>query len=46
MQYALFQHLVYFGYLEGDELIAVEVNPLTFLEQLPPSLKTKQFGVM
>lgn len=32
--------------MNEDEFIAVEVNPLSFIEQLPPCLKTKQYGTM
>ncbi|KDR20318.1 U3 small nucleolar RNA-associated protein 4 homolog [Zootermopsis nevadensis] len=41
-----YKHLVHVDWLSGDELIAVEVNPLALAEKLPASLKEKRFGVM
>ncbi|PSN57688.1 hypothetical protein C0J52_00311 [Blattella germanica] len=41
-----YKHLVYLQSLRDDELIAVELNPLTLMEKLPPSLKQKKFGGM
>lgn len=40
-----YKHLVYFGWLAGDELVAVEVSPLRLLKQLPPTLYKKRFGM-
>ncbi|KAF5306667.1 hypothetical protein FQR65_LT07222 [Abscondita terminalis] len=39
-----YKHLVYLGWLTEDELVAVEVSPLSILEQLPPCLKQAKFG--
>ncbi|KAK4876596.1 hypothetical protein RN001_009102 [Aquatica leii] len=39
-----YKHLVYLGWLSEDELVAVEVSPLSILEQLPPCLKQAKFG--
>ncbi|XP_075224569.1 UTP4 small subunit processome component l(3)72Dn [Lycorma delicatula] len=44
--YEKFQHLVYFGSLASKEMIAVEIQPARFLENLPPLLKKKSFGKM
>uniref|UniRef100_A0A1B6CBI0 Anaphase-promoting complex subunit 4-like WD40 domain-containing protein n=2 Tax=Clastoptera arizonana TaxID=38151 RepID=A0A1B6CBI0_9HEMI len=41
-----YKHLVYFGSLSNNEMLAVEVNPITLSEKLPPSLKQKRFGAM
>lgn len=40
----LLQHLVHLECLDNDEMVAVEVNPLSFLEHLPPCLKVNTFG--
>lgn len=40
-----FDHLVKLCWLGENELVAVGVNPLTLVEQLPSSLKEKRFGV-
>lgn len=40
-----YKHLVYFGWLSGDEVVAVEVSPLRLLKQLPPALHKKRFGM-
>ncbi|XP_034249817.1 U3 small nucleolar RNA-associated protein 4 homolog [Thrips palmi] len=40
-----YKHLVFFGWLAGDEVVAVEVEPLHLLKQLPPALYKKMFGV-
>lgn len=37
------QHLVYFGALSDDEMVAVEVSPASLKEKLPPSFR-KVFG--
>jgi len=39
-----FQHLLHFEHLEQDEVVAVEVKPVSIEDQLPPSLKQKKFG--
>ncbi|KAF7270743.1 hypothetical protein GWI33_016325 [Rhynchophorus ferrugineus] len=39
-----YKHLVYFNHLNNDELVAVEVNPLTILKKLPPAFAQKTFG--
>ncbi|XP_029672034.1 U3 small nucleolar RNA-associated protein 4 homolog isoform X2 [Formica exsecta] len=40
-----YKHLVYLNWLNDEELIAVEVNPTSLLEKLPPTLKQKFFGM-
>lgn len=40
-----FEHLVDLCWMGKNELIAVGVNPVTLVEQLPSSLKEKRFGV-
>lgn len=40
-----YKHLVYFGWLAGDESVVVEVNPQRILKQLPPALFKKRYGV-
>lgn len=40
-----FEHLVHLCWMGECELIAVGVNPVTLVEQLPSSLKEKRFGV-
>ncbi|XP_071451575.1 U3 small nucleolar RNA-associated protein 4 homolog [Hetaerina americana] len=39
-----YRHLVHLGWVDGDELVAVEVNPTGLYEKLPPPLKQKRFG--
>lgn len=39
------QHLAYLNWLNDEELVAVEVNPISLMEKLPPTLKQKFFGV-
>ncbi|XP_046396147.1 U3 small nucleolar RNA-associated protein 4 homolog [Ischnura elegans] len=39
-----YRHLVHLGWIDGDELVAVEVNPTGLYEKLPPPLKQKRFG--
>ncbi|KAK5642373.1 hypothetical protein RI129_008540 [Pyrocoelia pectoralis] len=39
-----YKHLVYLGWLTDDEMVAVEVNPQSLLDQLPPCLKQSKFG--
>lgn len=40
-----FEHFVHLSRLSDDgELVAVGVNPVTLIEQLPPSLRQKKFG--
>uniref|UniRef100_T1HB54 WD_REPEATS_REGION domain-containing protein n=1 Tax=Rhodnius prolixus TaxID=13249 RepID=T1HB54_RHOPR len=38
-----YKHLVYFGALSDDEMVAVEVSPASLKEKLPPSFR-KVFG--
>lgn len=38
-------HLASICWMDKNELIAVGVNPMTLVEQLPSSLKEKRFGV-
>ncbi|EFN63445.1 Cirhin [Camponotus floridanus] len=40
-----YKHLVYLNWLNDEELIAVEVNPTSLSEKLPPTLKQKFFGM-
>lgn len=40
-----FEHLVNLCWTGENEMIAVGVNPVTLVEQLPSSLKEKRFGV-
>ncbi|XP_076637416.1 UTP4 small subunit processome component l(3)72Dn [Colletes latitarsis] len=40
-----YKHLVYLDWLNDEELVAVEVNPISLTEKLPPTLKQKWFGV-
>lgn len=40
-----FEHLVDLCWLGENEMVAVGVNPVTLIEQLPSSLKEKRFGV-
>ncbi|XP_067207105.1 U3 small nucleolar RNA-associated protein 4 homolog isoform X2 [Linepithema humile] len=40
-----YKHLVYLNWLNNEELVAVEVNPASLTEKLPPTLKQKFFGV-
>ncbi|KAF7992974.1 hypothetical protein HCN44_005755 [Aphidius gifuensis] len=39
-----YKHLVHLESLNSGEMVAVEVNPITLTEKLPPSLKYKSFG--
>lgn len=41
----ILQHLVHLSWLCEGELVAVDVNPVSLIEQLPPTLKVKKFGV-
>ncbi|XP_018569516.1 U3 small nucleolar RNA-associated protein 4 homolog [Anoplophora glabripennis] len=38
------KHLVHLQWLEDDEMVAVEVNPLSIMEQLPPAFVQNKFG--
>ncbi|XP_058803857.1 U3 small nucleolar RNA-associated protein 4 homolog isoform X2 [Phymastichus coffea] len=40
-----YKHLVHLGWMSSSELIAVEVNPTSLCEKLPPTLKQKWFGM-
>lgn len=40
-----YKHLVYLNWLNDEELVAIEVNPTSLLEKLPPTLKQKFFGM-
>lgn len=40
-----YKNLVHLDWLVGDEMVAVELNPVTLTEKLPPSLKQKRFGM-
>lgn len=39
------EHLIDLVWLDDSEMVAVGVNPVTLIAQLPPSLKEKHFGV-
>lgn len=39
------EHLIDINWLDESELIAVGVNPVTMIAQLPASIKEKRFGV-
>lgn len=39
------EHLIDLAWLDDSEMVAVGVNPVTLIAQLPPSLKEKHFGV-
>lgn len=39
------EHLIDLAWLDDSEMVAVGVNPVTLIAQLPPSLKEKRFGV-
>jgi U3 small nucleolar RNA-associated protein 4 len=39
-----YKHLVHLSWLSDDEMVAVEVNPLGLIEQLPPCLVQNSFG--
>lgn len=39
-----FQHFVYLERLSENEVVAVGVNPVAIIEQLPAVLKKKKFG--
>ncbi|KAL9902143.1 UTP4 small subunit processome component l(3)72Dn [Glossina fuscipes fuscipes] len=45
-QHKAFQHLVHLCWLSSDELVAVIVDPITLLEQLPNVFREKLFGIM
>ncbi|XP_076684904.1 UTP4 small subunit processome component l(3)72Dn isoform X2 [Andrena cerasifolii] len=40
-----YKHLVYLDWLNDEEMVAVEVNPISLTEKLPPTLKQKWFGM-
>lgn len=40
-----YEHLLNISWLNDSELVAVGVNPITMIAQLPSSLKEKRFGV-
>lgn len=40
-----YEHLLNISWLNDSELVAVGVNPITMIAQLPYSLKEKRFGV-
>lgn len=40
-----FKHLINISLIKERELLAVGVNPITLIEQLPMSLKEKKFGI-
>ncbi|XP_014474732.1 PREDICTED: cirhin [Dinoponera quadriceps] len=40
-----YKHLVYLNWLNDEELVSVEVNPISLAEKLPPTLKQKFFGI-
>ncbi|XP_050429203.1 U3 small nucleolar RNA-associated protein 4 homolog [Adelges cooleyi] len=40
-----YEHLVFFDFLNNEELVAVEVSPCSFVEKLPSVYKKKIFGM-
>ncbi|XP_015588039.1 U3 small nucleolar RNA-associated protein 4 homolog [Cephus cinctus] len=40
-----YKHLVHLDWLNDTEMVAVEVNPISLTEKLPPTLKQKSFGI-
>ncbi|KAJ8924814.1 hypothetical protein NQ315_000968 [Exocentrus adspersus] len=40
-----YKHLAHLQWLDGDEMVAVEVNPLSIIEQLPPAFVQNTFGM-
>ncbi|XP_043480548.1 U3 small nucleolar RNA-associated protein 4 homolog [Leptopilina heterotoma] len=40
-----YKHLVHLDWLNDEEMVAVEVNPISLTEKLPPTLKQKSFGM-
>ncbi|XP_050534508.1 U3 small nucleolar RNA-associated protein 4 homolog isoform X2 [Daktulosphaira vitifoliae] len=40
-----YEHLVFFDFLNNEELVAIEVNPCTLVEKLPFVYKKKIFGM-
>ncbi|OXU18958.1 hypothetical protein TSAR_000015 [Trichomalopsis sarcophagae] len=40
-----YKHLVYLDWISSSEMVAVEVNPTSLSEKLPPTLKQKWFGM-
>ncbi|XP_063702015.1 U3 small nucleolar RNA-associated protein 4 homolog [Culicoides brevitarsis] len=40
-----YEHLIHLEWLQEKELIAVHINTLQLVEQLPPALKQKKFGI-
>lgn len=42
---APYEHLVELNWMGENEMVAVSVNPVSLVEQLPPVLKEKRFGV-
>ncbi|XP_043284715.1 U3 small nucleolar RNA-associated protein 4 homolog isoform X2 [Venturia canescens] len=40
-----YKHLVHLEWLNDEEMVAVEVNPISLTEKLPPPLKQKWFGM-
>ncbi|KAG4075374.1 hypothetical protein HA402_003165 [Bradysia odoriphaga] len=40
-----YEHFVHMAWLSPSEIVAVIVNPVTLIEQLPPSMVHKVFGV-
>ncbi|XP_014215033.1 U3 small nucleolar RNA-associated protein 4 homolog [Copidosoma floridanum] len=39
------KHLAQLAWLKNSELVAVEVDPISLVEKLPPTLKQKRFGI-
>lgn len=40
-----YEHLLALEWIDDQELLAVILNPITLLEQLPPAFRHKLFGV-
>lgn len=39
-----YEHFVHLSWLSSNEMVAVTVNPVTLIEQLPPAMRQKLFG--
>lgn len=40
-----YKHFLHLAWLSASEIVAVSVNPVTLIEQLPPCMKQKKFGI-
>jgi len=39
------QHLIHLDWIDNKELLVLEVNPVSLMENLPAPLKKKTFGM-